>query len=450
MKNKIRNLVDDEIRNEIEKEMRNESETQIKNENNNRLMEWIKNSSGALLLLCAAMAIFIANSVAASGYNELLHKNITIGLGKAAVSMSLSHWINDGLMAVFFFVVGMEIKKEMLTGELKSIKTTVLPIAAAVGGMIVPALIYAAFTFGHSEINGFGIPMATDIAFAIGVLSIVGKKAPKGIVVFLTALAIVDDLGAIIVIAVFYSGSISLTYIMMSVGILCVLIIANRFKVRSSVVFIVLGALLWYTMLKSGIHATFAGVLLGMTIPGTRDPEKYQDTMLHELEHKISPWSSFLIMPVFALANAGVAINRDSISEIMSTPVSAGIIMGLFVGKQAGIFLVSMLLVRFGIARLPFGVSKRHIFGASVLGGIGFTMSIFVSSLAFSDSGTLSTAKISIMTASLLSATVGLAIFKIGEYLPVRVNQYDHESTDMEVAEISDAEMAALGDSESR
>ena len=372
-----------------------------------------ESASGLILLIFAIIAIIIANSSFATTYDNILSTYITIGYKEFSLSMSVLHWINDGLMAIFFLVVGMEIKRELLIGELKSFKRTILPIAAAVGGIIVPIIIYTLFNYNQPTSSGFAIPMATDIAFSLGVLSLVGKRAPKGIIVFLTALAIVDDLGAIIVIAMFYTSEISWIYLFLSLIILMALIAANKFKVKSTPIFIILGIVLWFTILKSGIHATFAGVLLGMTIPGTKDSKTFKKSMLHKLEHKLSPWSAFLIMPIFALANSGVAINISSLSTIMTTPVSLGIIFGLFLGKQIGIFGVSYVLVKFKIAKLPSKVTKRHIYGASVLGGIGFTMSIFVSSLSFVDEAVLSTAKISIIITSILSAIVGTIIFKL-------------------------------------
>ena len=370
-------------------------------------------SSGVLLMFFAVIAIILANSGLSSIYNAALHTDITIGINDSNFSMPISHIINDGLMAIFFFVVGMEIKKEMLFGELKSFKTTILPIAAAIGGMIVPAAIYAICNYGQSTIYGFGIPMATDIAFALGAISLVGKKAPRGIVVFLMTLAIVDDLGAIIVIVLFYTNTISWFYLFISAMVLIVLILANKFKVNSSAVFIILGIILWFTILKSGVHATFSGVLLGLIIPAAKDIESFENSMLHKLEHKIAPWSSFVIMPIFALANAGVVFNSSSLSTIMTTSVSVGIIFGLFFGKPLGIFLISFILVKLKIAKLPSNANWKHMYGVSVLSGIGFTMSIFVSSLAFTDATILSTAKISIIVASLLSATIGLIIFKV-------------------------------------
>ena len=368
----------------------------------------------SILLYAAAkleFAIIIANSSFAATYNNILSTHITIGYKDFSLTLSVLHWINDGLMAVFFLVVGMEIKRELLIGELKSLKRTILPVAAAVGGIVVPIIIYTLFNYNQPTSNGFAIPMATDIAFSLGVLSLVGKKAPKGIVVFLTALAIVDDLGAIIVIAMFYTSEISWIYLFLSLIIFMALIAVNKLKVKSVPVFIILGLVLWFTILKSGIHATFAGVLLGMTIPGAKDSEAFKQSMLHNLEHKLSPWSAFLIMPIFALANSGVAINMNSISSAFTTPVGLGIIFGLFLGKQLGIFGVSYILVKLKIANLPSKVTKRHLYGASVLGGIGFTMSIFVSSLAFVDGTVLATAKISIIIVSVLSAIVGMVIF---------------------------------------
>lgn len=371
-----------------------------------------ESASGLILLICAIIAITMANSSFASTYDNILHTNITIGYKEVSLSMSVLHWINDGLMAVFFFVVGMEIKRELVIGELKSFKKTILPVSAAIGGMIVPAVIYALFNYSKTTITGWGIPMATDIAFALGILSLVGKKAPKGIVVFLTALAIVDDLGAIIVIAIFYTSQISWGALILGLIIFLVLILANRFKVKSTSVFIIGGIFLWVCFLKSGIHATIAGVLLGMTLPVGKNEDEFKTSILHNLEHTLAPWSSFIIMPIFALANAGIYIDINSFSTVILTPVSLGIIFGLFIGKQVGIFGVSYILVKLKIAKLPSEVTTKHLYGASVLGGIGFTMSLFVSSLSFSDEAVLSTAKISIMVASILAAIVGMIIFK--------------------------------------
>lgn len=387
----------------------------INKKNFDPFLHFFKNesASGLILLICAIIAIIFANSSFAIIYDNILHTHITIGYKEFSLSMSVLHWINDGLMAIFFFVVGMEIKREVVFGELKSLKKTILPISAAIGGMVVPAIIYALFNYKEPTIAGWGIPMATDIAFALGILSLVGRKAPKGIIIFLTALAIVDDLGAIIVIAIFYTSQISWGALIIGSIILISLILVNRFKVKFTAIYVILGILLWICILKSGIHATIAGVLLGMVLPVGKNINEFKTSILYRLEHILTPWSSFVVMPVFALANSGIAIDINSISTIILTPVSLGIIFGLVIGKQIGIFGVSYILVKFKIAKLPSQVTKRHLYGASVLGGVGFTMSLFVSSLSFSDEAVLSSAKISIMIASILAAILGTIIFKL-------------------------------------
>lgn len=372
-----------------------------------------ESASGLILLICAIVAMIIANSSFATNYDHILHTYVTIGYKEFSLSMSVLHWINDGLMAIFFLVVGMEIKRELVIGELKSIKKTILPISAAIGGMIVPAIIYALFNYKDPTIAGWGIPMATDIAFALGILSLVGKKAPKGIIVFLTALAIVDDLGAIVVIAIFYTSQISWIALIVGLIVFIALLLANKFKINSAPVYIVGGIILWICFLKSGIHATVAGVLLGMTLPLGKTVQESKTSLLHQFENILTPWSSFIVMPIFALANSGITIDINSFSTLIFKPVSLGIIFGLFVGKQLGIFGISYILVKLKIASLPSQVTKRHLYGASVLGGIGFTMSIFVSSLSFSDATVLSTAKISIMISSILAALLGAIIFKL-------------------------------------
>ncbi|MCE5222484.1 MAG: Na+/H+ antiporter NhaA [Clostridium sp.] len=381
----------------------------------NPFLRFFKNesASGIILLIFAIAAIIIVNSSFSTTYDNILSTHITIGYKDFSLSMSVLHWINDGLMAIFFLVVGMEIKREVVFGELKSLKKTILPISAAIGGMIVPAIIYALFNYKETTITGWGIPMATDIAFALGVLSLIGRKAPKGIVVFLTALAIVDDLGAIIVIAIFYTSQISWIALIMGVIVFIALILANRFKVKFISVYVILGILLWIFVLKSGIHATIAGVLLGMALPVGKTVDEFETSILYRIDETLSPWSSFIVMPIFALANSAITIDVKSISTLIYNPVSLGIIFGLVIGKQVGIFGVSYTLVKLKIAKLPSKVTKRHLYGASVLGGIGFTMSIFVSSLSFSDKNILSTAKISIIIASILAAILGTIVFKL-------------------------------------
>lgn len=381
---------------------------------NSSIRYFFKNesSSGIVLLLCAVIAIIMANSSLGHDYEEFLHTYATVGYKDFSLSMSVLHWINDGLMVIFFFVVGLEIKREVLVGELKSINKTILPVAAAIGGMVLPAIIYALFNHNEPTSLGWGIPMATDIAFALGILSLVGsKKAPAGVIVFLTALAIVDDLGAIIVIAVFYTNQISWLALLIALGILTILILMNRMKVNRTWIYIFFGIILWISLLKSGIHATIAGVLLAMTIPEGKGEEDFKKSMLYNLEHNLTPLSSFVIMPIFALANAGVVIKPSSFSSILTAPAGLGILLGLFLGKQLGIFGTSYLLIRFKVAKLPNKVTLKHIYGASLLGGIGFTMSLFVASLSFPGEELLSMAKISIITASLLSAIAGILLF---------------------------------------
>ncbi|NRT76923.1 Na+/H+ antiporter NhaA [Clostridium beijerinckii] len=387
----------------------------IKNKIKNPFLQFFKNesSSGIVLMFCAIIAIIIANSNFSSMYNNIIHTYITIGYKDFSLSMSTLHWINDGLMAIFFLVVGMEIKREIVFGELKSFKKTILPVSAAIGGMVVPAIIYALFNFNQPTIIGWGIPMATDIAFALGILSLVGKKAPKGIIIFLTALAIVDDLGAIIVIAIFYTSEISWIALILGLIIFLAIILANKLNVKNKWLYIIFGIALWICFLKSGVHATIAGVLLGMGLPIGKNMEEFRTSILYRFEHVLTPLSSFIIMPIFALANSGITIDINSLSAAIMNPVSLGIIFGLFIGKQIGIFGASYILVKLKIAKLPSKVTKRHLYGASVLGGIGFTMSLFVSSLSFTEESALSMAKISIIIASILSAAFGAAIFKI-------------------------------------
>ncbi|BCZ46744.1 Na(+)/H(+) antiporter NhaA [Clostridium gelidum] len=387
-----------------------------------------ESASGLILMGFAIIAMIIANSSFNPTYNNILHTYITIGYKQISLSMSVLHWINDGLMAIFFLVVGMEIKREVVFGELKSLKNTILPISAAIGGMIVPAIIYALFNYKEPTISGWGIPMATDIAFALGILSLVGRKAPKGIIVFLTALAIVDDLGAIIVIAIFYTSQISWIALIIGLIVFIALILVSKFKVKFIPIYIALGIILWVCLLKSGIHATIAGVLLGMVLPIGKTVRQFETSILYKFEHDLTPMSSFVIMPIFALANSGIAIDISSLGASIMTPVSVGIIFGLVMGKQIGIFGVSYIVVKLKIASLPAQVTKRHLYGASVLGGIGFTMSIFVSSLSFPDESVLATAKISIMIASILAAILGWIVFALIEFKSEKeINQLDEK-----------------------
>lgn len=367
-------------------------------------------SSGIVLLVFAVVAMGLANSPWAAAYEEILHWKLSVGMGDFQLSMSLLHWINDGLMAVFFFVIGMEIKREFLFGELKSPSSTLLPIAAAVGGMVVPALLYTAFNIGRPTISGWGVSMATDIAFSLGVLAFAAPRAPRAVVVFLTALAIVDDLGGILVIALFYSSDLHGPSLLAGAVVLLVLFWLSRRNVQSVLLYLIGGGLLWYAFLQGGIHPTIAGVLLGFSIPAGTE-ETHGESLLRKLEHRLTPWSAFFVMPVFALSNAGIAIDGGSVGNLL-TPVGLGIMAGLFLGKPLGIFLSVYGLIRLRVAALPAGVRTAHFLGAGMLGGIGFTMSLFIAALAFADGQALMTAKTAIVAASVMSGLAGTAMFK--------------------------------------
>jgi NhaA family Na+:H+ antiporter len=407
-------------------------------------------SGGVLLMGAALIALVWANSPFGDSYDALWKTTLTIGAGEVALSKSLHLWINDGLMAIFFLVVGLEIKREVLVGELASARRAILPIAAAVGGAVLPALLFLIIAGGDPEAaRGWGVPMATDIAFALGVLALLGSRVPVGLRIFLTALAIVDDLLAVLVIAIFYTSDLTLPALGAAAVILGALVVANRLGVRRPIVYALLGIALWVAVLQSGIHATVAGVLLAMTIPArTRidpadflerargfiadfgrelgdDPDEEHHAALWELEdltesaqapmlrmeHALHPWVAFAIVPLFALANAGVPIAGDLVATA-TEPVVLGILIGLVVGKQVGITLAAWLVVRAGLATLPDGVTWRHIYGAAWLGGIGFTMSLFVADLAFGDAPSLALAKVGILAASILAGLGGYLVLR--------------------------------------
>ena len=413
-----------------------------------------KQSSGGVLLIAATViALVWANSPWAESYTNLWHTKMTVALGDFSVSKDLTHWINDGLMAVFFLVVGLEIKREVLVGELSSVRGAALPVAAALGGAVVPALIYAAINAGTEGAAGWGIPMATDIAFALGVLALLGERAPVALKVFLTALAIVDDIVAVLVIALFYTSEISWGALGVGGVFLAALVVANLIGVGRTLVYALLGIGLWLAFLLSGVHATIAGVLLALTVPAISfinpgaflersryvldrfekageqgesvlSNEERQAALhalnnaayeleppLHELEHALHPWVVFAIMPIFALANAGVPLG-GGIADALTSPVSLGIVAGLVIGKQLGITLFAWLAVKGGISELPEGIRWRHVYGAGWLAGIGFTMSLFISDLAFSDGSLVEAAKLGILVASLIAGVVGWTILR--------------------------------------
>jgi NhaA family Na+:H+ antiporter len=407
-------------------------------------------SGGIVLLACMLIALIWANSPLASSYYNLWNTKFTVGIEAFNISKSLLLWINDGLMAIFFFVVGLEIKREIVMGELRTPKKASIAIAAALGGMIVPAGIYMALNAGKESFSGWGIPMATDIAFALGVLALLGKRVPLSLKIFLTALAIVDDLGAVLVIAIFYTSEISFAWLGLGAFIFLILLAFNNLDIRSPLPYGILGIILWVAFLKSGVHATIAGVLLALTIPAhskinedefanrshklldefqkkdkgknlsptqqsiveaiEKEAEQAQ-APLQRLEHTLHPYVSFLIMPIFALANAGVSLSGNPL-ELLSNPVTLGIIFGLVIGKQAGIFSFVYIAVKSGWAELPPKVSKMQIYGVSCLAGIGFTMSLFIAGLAFTDEELLTSAKFGILIASFISGIVGYVVLR--------------------------------------
>ncbi|HEV2149435.1 MAG TPA: Na+/H+ antiporter NhaA [Longimicrobiaceae bacterium] len=413
----------------------------------------VESSGGIVLILCTLIALVLANSPLAESYHHLWETDLEIGWANYEFHLTFHHFINDGLMAVFFFLVGLEIKREVLVGELASVKRAALPIAAAVGGMVVPALVYAALNAGGPGASGWGIPMATDIAFALGVLALLGPRAPLALKVFLAALAIVDDIGAVLVIAFFYTAGVSWTALLAAAAFLAAMVAANRLGVRTPLVYLLLGIGLWAAFLASGIHATVAGVLSAMAIPARNriDTAEFLDrgrhlmeefdaagvegadvltnhgqqtviqaiestceaaqSPLQRIEHDLQPWVAFIIIPLFALANAGVHLSGN-VAEAFAHPVTLGVILGLVVGKPIGITLFSWAAVRAGLATRPEGITWRALHGVSWLGGIGFTMSLFIATLAFPTGAMVDEAKMGILAASLVAGIVGWLLLR--------------------------------------
>jgi len=363
-------------------------------------------ASGLILLFAAILALIISNGNLSTFYFSTLEKYITIGTKDFGLKLSVLHWINDVLMAIFFFFVSLEIKREFLQGELSNPKQAMLPIIGAVGGMAVPAAFYIFINYSDSTtLNGWAIPSATDIAFSLGVLSLLGKRVPISLKVFLTALAIIDDLGAIVIIAFFYSGSIEIKYLILMLIALIVLITLNKFKIKSFIPFLLVGILLWDFTHQSGIHATIAGVLLALTIP--HNIKNNKQSMLLKLEHSLSPYVAFGIMPIFAFANAGVSLEGLTFSTLLN-PVPLGIVLGLFFGKQIGVFVLSYISVKLKLADKPTGSTWPAFYAVSILTGIGFTMSLFVGNLAFANNlEYMDGVKIGVLTGSLLSTLFG-------------------------------------------
>lgn len=363
---------------------------------------------GVILLICVAVSLFIANSSYAQGFSNLLATDFGFTFGTQVYAFSVSAWINDALMAVFFLLVGLEIKREMVEGELSSLKKASLPVVAALGGMLVPAFIYFLFNKGETTASGWGIPMATDIAFALAIISMLGKSVPTSLKVFLAALAIVDDLGAILVIAVFYTNEVHFDYLLMAGGIILLLLAFNFFNIKQLYFYLIPGIFLWYFIHHSGIHATIAGVLLALTIPTNKTSV---ESPLEKLEHLLNGPVNYFIMPIFALANTNITFQKEMVAGLFS-PLGMGIIIGLFVGKTIGVTLFSWVAVKLKLGSLPSRSGWKHIIGLGMLAGIGFTMSIFISLLSFSDELHVTEAKFAILCASVISGLVGFIFLK--------------------------------------
>lgn len=414
----------------------------------------IEAAGGLTLVAAAALALAWANSPWQESYHTLWDKTyLSMDLGGHALSLTLHHWINDGLMAVFFFMVGLEIKRELLVGEIASPRRASLPVAAAVGGMVVPAAVYALFNLGGPGSHGWGIPMATDIAFALGVLTLLGSRVPVSLKVFLTALAIVDDIGAVLVIALFYTPEITTSWLWGATGILALLVVFNIAHVRKPQSYALVSVVLWFFCLRSGIHASVAGVLAALTVPArARCPEerfvrlgreyieayrragktggsvlsnpgqlhaveeledlsRRASTPLQRIEHLLHPWVAFAVMPVFALANAGITFTGESLGHLAG-PVSLGVFFGLIAGKQIGVTLGAWLAVRLGAADWPQGLGMRHIYGASCLASVGFTMSMFIANLAYPEPFFVAQAKLAVLAASAVAAVWGYFVLR--------------------------------------
>ena len=374
-----------------------------------------ESSSGILLIFVTILALILSNSPLAGWYAHFLHIPVEIRFGSLGLAKSLNHWVNDGLMAIFFLLIGLEVKRELFEGHLSSVKQVILPAVAAIGGMAVPALFYVFFNLNNPDsINGWAIPTATDIAFALGILALLKKDVPMSLKIFLMALAIIDDLGAIVIIALFYTSDLSVTAISVATGCVAVLFALNRFKVAQKGAYFIVGIILWVSVLKSGVHATLAGVIIAFAIPlHARKENKQYFSPLKEIEKGLHFWVAFFILPLFAFVNAGIDITQISFSQ-MAGPVPIGIFLGLFLGKQIGVFVFSWLAIQLKFAQLPSGSSWLQLYGVSVLTGIGFTMSLFISSLAFESNDQFQyTDRLAILAASFLAGIIGYLVLKL-------------------------------------
>lgn len=374
-----------------------------------------ESSSGVILIIVTVLALTLQNSSLSSYYSSFLHTPLEIKVGSLEIAKPLLLWINDGLMAIFFFLVGLEVKREVIEGHLSSISKVSLPIIAAIGGMIVPALIFIALNTNNAfALNGWAIPTATDIAFALGILALLGPRVPISLKIFLMALAIIDDLGAIIIIALFYTSKLSITSIIVASIALIVLLILNRLNVAKKAPYILVGVILWVSVLKSGVHATLAGVALAFFIPlKSKDKDGKTFSMAKEMESELHLWVSFLILPLFAFANAGIALDGIKLSSLFES-VPLGIMLGLFIGKQLGVFGFSYIAIKLKLVKMPKDSTFLELYGVAILTGIGFTMSLFIDSLAYNDTQIYNYAdKLAILLGSFLSAIIGFIVLKI-------------------------------------
>ncbi len=365
-------------------------------------------TSGFILILCTLISLMIANLQGSGNFVAFWQQHMDLSVGNLDLDHSIEHWINDGLMTVFFLMIGLEIERELYRGELATLKKAMLPIIAAVGGMLVPAAIHLSLNWGTTTENGFGIPMATDIAFALGILSLAGRNVPISLKIFLTALAIIDDLGAIAIIAMFYSGKIEMLYLAIVILVFIALFLAGKKKMNSLVIYLLGGLVMWYCMMKAGVHPSIAGVLLAFAIPFHSEDDK---NLSYKLQKALHYPVAFLILPIFALANTAILLPRGFMDSLFSRN-SLGIIMGLLIGKTLGIFLFSYVAVKMKLASLPADLQWKQILGVALLGGIGFTMSMFISNLAFTDPELITSSKISVLFASLFSAVFGLLFLR--------------------------------------
>ncbi len=375
----------------------------------------LESAAGVILMLSAILAIIASNSFLSGLYAGFLSTPVSVEIGALSISKPLVLWINDGLMAIFFFLVGLEIKREVLRGELSRFDKAALPLFAAVGGMAIPALVYVAVNMSSPEtLRGWAIPAATDIAFALGILALLGTRAPVSLKIFLLAVAIIDDLGAILIIAMFYTADLSVTALALGAMGFAGLFALNKAGVRSFTPYVLLGTIMWVCVLKSGVHATLAGVLTALMIPmGTEEEEQAHKSPLHNAEHSLHPWVAYFVLPLFAFANAGVSFNGLSVDSV-TNPLPLGIALGLLIGKPVGVLGFSFLATRLGVAQLPEGVTWRQLAGVACLTGVGFTMSLFIGSLAFGDPAMINEVRLGVLLGSITAGVAGYALLATG------------------------------------